>query len=228
MTAVTRTLFRRYRPATLFFLCLAVVVAVAATVVNAVLADVRTSWWSLVGGEAVRTFMLILGVMLVATHLRLYVANGVTRRTFVLGAGVFAALLAAGLAGVLLLGHGVEQLLWSAFGTVPADYPRFTPAEAANQLGHALPGALAGLVTGALVAAAFYRFTWWVGLLLVVPGVLPLASASILLGLYTEISEGPFSVPVAVGVAVTLMLTLAGAWLIRRFLGDVAIPRAAG
>jgi hypothetical protein len=228
MTVVTRTLFRSYRPATLFFLCLVTVVAVTVNLVNAALADVRFSWWSLVGGEAVRCFMLVLGVTLVATHLRLYVANGVTRRTFLLGAGVFAALHAAGLAGVLLLGRGAEQLLWSAFGSLPADYPRFSPAEAASLLGHVLPGALAGLVTGALVAAAFYRFTWWVGLLLVVPGVLPLVSAAILLGLYTGVAQRPFAVPVAVGVAVTLTLTLAGAWLVRRFLGEVAIPRAAG
>ena len=228
MTVVTRTLFRIYRPLTLWFLCLIAVVAAAATAANAAISDVRFSWWSILGGEAVRWWMLVLGTLLVASHLKLYVANGVTRRAFLLGAGVFGVVYAAGLALVLLLGHGVEYLLWSAFGTVPADFPGLSPAEALNHLAHVLPGGLAGLVTGALVAAAFYRFAWWVGLLLVVPGALPVLSAAILLGLVTEASQRPFVVPVGVAVLLTVALSVAGALLIRRILGDVAIQRTVG
>jgi hypothetical protein len=228
MMVVTKTLFRSYRLLTLGFLCVIAVVAAAATAVNAAISDVRINWWSTIGGEAVRWWMLVLGTLLVATHLKLYVANGVTRRTFLLGAGTFGAVYAAGLTAVVLLGRGVEQLLWSAFGTVPADYPRFSPAELLNQLGHVLPGALAGLVTGALVAAAFYRFTWWVGLLLVLPGALPVVSAALLLGFSTEVSQRPFVVPVGAAVALTVALAVAGAFLIRRILGDVTIQRTVG
>jgi hypothetical protein len=83
-------------------------------------------------------------------------------------------------------------------------------------------------VTGALVAAVFYRFTWWVGLLLVVPGALPVVSAAILLGFVTEASVRPFVVPLGAAVLLTVALTVAGALLIRRILGDVAIQRTVG
>jgi hypothetical protein len=228
MTVVTTTLFRAHRPIILWFLGLITAVTAAVTAVDAAIEGVQYSWWLVVFGQAVRWWMLVTGVLLVATHLRLYVTNGVTRRAFLRGAGVFALLTALGYAAVLVLGRGVERLLWSAAGSVPADHPAFTAEELLTEVGTVLPGALAGLVTGALAAAVFYRFPPRIGLLLLVPALLPVVAAEALLGLYSDVTPDLRPLPVAAGAAVSLALTAAGAWLIHRFLSDVAIRRAAG
>jgi hypothetical protein len=229
MTVVTMSLFRAYRPIFLWFLGMIVVVAAVVTAVDvAVGGGVQESWWLVVFGQAVRWWLLVAGILLVATHLRVYVTNGVTRHAFLRGAGLFGVLAALGFAVVLVLGRGAERLLWAAGGSVPADHPAFTAGRLLTEVGTVLPAALAGLVTGALTAAVFYRFPPRTGLLLLVPALLPVVAAEALLGLYTDVTPEARPLPLAAGVAVSLALTLGGTWLIFRFLGDVAIRRAAG
>ena len=102
-------------------------------------------------------------------------ANGVTRRDFLLGAGAFGLVTAVLFAALVPIGRGVEWLLRTAFGVAANGYPDFSAGEAVRDFGHYAPGAIGWLVTGALVAAGFYRYSWWAGLLLIIPFALPLA-----------------------------------------------------
>jgi hypothetical protein len=229
MTLVAKTLTTLYRPVGIGFWSIIALIVVVVTAVLAVVYEVRYSLWLIIAGQAMKWWLLVFGVLLVATHLRLYVANGVTRRDFLAGAALFGGLTAVAYALIVVLGHGIERLVWTAFGTPPATYPAFSALEALREFGHYLPGALGCLVTGALVAAGFYRFTWWIGLLLVIPGALPLAVADGLLGLYAAIeAPAPRLLPYPAGVAFSLAVTVIGALLVHRQMHDVAIRRTAG
>jgi hypothetical protein len=65
--------------------------------------------------------------------------------------------------------------------------------------------------------------------LLVVPGAVPLVVAKGLLGLYAA-AEVPAArlLPFAAGLALSLAVTVAGAWALRLVLRDVTIRRTAG
>jgi len=229
MNVVVRSLFRTYRPVALWFWSIVTLVVVVTTAVLASVAEVEVSMWFLIAGQAVKWWLLILGVLLVATHLKLFVANGVTRRDFLIGGGVFGGLCAVVFALMVPIGHGVERLVWTAFGTPPDGYPAFTAAAALREAGHLLPGTLGCLVSGALIAAGFYRFNWWIGLLLVVPGALPLVVADGLLGLYAAAEvPAPRLLPFAAGFALSLAVTVLGAVALRREMRDVTIRRTAG
>ena len=111
-------------------------------------------------------------------------ANGVTRRDFLLGAGVFSLVTAVLFAALVPSGRGRRVAAATAFGVAGNGYPDFSAGEALRDFGHYVPGTIGWLVTGALVAAGFYRYSWWAGLLLIIPFALPLAVPEILLGLY--------------------------------------------
>lgn len=229
MNVVVRSLFHIYRPVALWFWGIGTLATVITTAVLARVAEVEVSVWFLIAGQAMKWWLLILGTLLVGVHLRLYVANGVTRRDFLIGAGVFGGLSAVLFTLVVPIGHGVERLLWTAFGTPPDSYPAFTAGTALREAGHLLPGALGCLVSGALIAAGFYRYNWWIGLLLVVPGLLPLAVAEGLLGLYAAAEmPAPRLLPFAGGFALSLAVTVLGALALRHEMRDVTIRRTAG
>jgi hypothetical protein len=229
MTVVTRSLFRIYRPIILWFWCALAVVTAVVTAVLARVAEVNLSLWIVVAGHATKWWLLVVGVMLVAAHFKLYLANGVTRRDFVLGAGVFGTVTALGYAALVPIGHGVERLVWTAFGDPPESYPAFSAAGALREFAHLLPATLAWLVSGALITAGFYRFRWWAGLLLLVPAALPLAVTDALLGIFgPEDSPTARLLPFAVGLAISLALTAAGTAAFYLQMRDVAVARAAG
>jgi hypothetical protein len=229
MNVVARSLFRIYRPVALWFWSIVTLVTVITTAVLAGVDEVGVSLWFLIAGQGMKWWLLILGVLLVAVHLKLYVANGVTRRDFLIGAGVFGGLSAVVFALMVPLGHGVERLVWTAFGTPPDSYPVFTAGAALREAGHLLPGALGSLVTGALIAAGFYRFDWRIGLLLILPGALPLVVADGLLGLYAAAEmPAPRLLPFAAGFVLSLAVTVLGALALRREMRDVTIRRTAG
>ena len=229
MTSVAKSLWKTYRPVMFWFWGIITAVSVLATAIVATVTDVQFSFWVLIAGQASKWWLLVLGTLLVAVHLKLFIANGLTRRAFLLGSGLFGLLGAVAFAALVPIGHGVERLVWTAFGTPPADYPDLSMALALREFGHFLPGGLACLVTGVAVAAGFYRYPWWAGLLLVVPGAVPLLAAEGLLGLY-EAPTVPVTrlLPFAGALAVSLVLTALGALMARQVLHDVAIRRPTG
>jgi hypothetical protein len=229
MTLVAKSLAKMYRPVGIAVWSIIVLIVVLTTAVLAVVYEVKYSLWLIIAGQVMKWWLLVFGVLAVATHLKLYVANGVTRRDFLAGAALFGGLTAALYAMIVVLGHGIERLVWTAFGTPPDTYPAFSALDALREFGHYLPGALGSLVTGALVAAGFYRFTWWIGLLLVIPGLLPLAVADGMFGLYAAVeAPAPRLLPYPAAVAFSLTVTVIGALLLHRQMHDVAIRRTAG
>ncbi len=229
MSVVARSLFRIYRPVALWFWSVITVAVVVTTAALARFYEVKVSLWMVIAGQAMKWWLLVVGVLLVATHLKLYVTNGVTRRGYLAGAGLFGGISAVLFALMLPIGHGIERLVWTAFGTPPDTYPAFTAGGALRELGHFLPGALGCLISGALIAAGFYRFNWWKGLLLIIPGVVPLVVADGLLGLYAAAEvPAPRLLPFAAGLTLSLAVTAVGAWALRLELRDVTIRRTAG
>ncbi|MEV6601862.1 hypothetical protein AB0M36_34140 [Actinoplanes sp. NPDC051346] len=219
MTAVFRALFHRYRFPLLFVgLILVAGLVATALVFRSVTDPADASPWLMVAGSAVKYWLGTFGVLLVASHLRQFMAAGLTRRAVLAGGAAMGALLALVAAAVVPLGHGLEEAL---LDDVSEDYPQWHSAVAVSEFGHVLPVCLAFLVTGATIAAGFYRFGAWRGLLVAVPAILPMLVAQELLRL--DGSDLPYAAGLAVSLAVTLLGALLCHWLVRQ----VAIRRPA-
>jgi hypothetical protein len=225
---VAKTLFRFYRPAFLFFIgFLAVGTAVAMTIVDR-LSTPTLSIWLLVAGSALKYWVLIVGIMLVVTHLRQFVINGITRRDLITGAAVFGVTAAIVFAVLLPIGHGLERALLGLAGPVPPEYPAFSAGVALGEFGRYLPQELAFLVSGLAIAAGFYRYGGWPGILIVVPGVLPAAVAEGLIGIDENGHAETRLVSYPVALLVLLVVTALVAVLYQREMRDVPIRPVAG
>jgi hypothetical protein len=222
---VTKTLFRVYRPVALWFVGFLVVGAAIAEAVITRFTEPGFSLWLLVAGTAPRYWLLVVGIMLVTMHLRQYISNGVTRRDFLAGAGVFGLILAVLFALWVPLGHGVESALLGLEGRLPAGYPAFTLSVALREFGYALPGSLAFLVAGVAISAGFYRYGPWAGFLVLLPGALPVVATAAFLGIDEQGDLAARFVPYAVALAVSLVVTALAAAVYHRTLRDVPIRR---
>ena len=227
---VARALLRIHRPIALWFwgvmiLCAAVVQSVATLVGSS---DFPGGAWTLIAGSATRYWMLVIGILLVVLHLRAFVANGITRRDFTLGAAVFGLVCAAGFGVLLLLGHAVETALFDTAGGEPVSYLPTTVGGAAAELGRTVPALAAFLVSGLLIGTAYYRFHPLAATLLIVPSLVPAALAgwTLTVGDIGSMSDVPM--PYAAGLALTLTAVVIASLVARRLLGDVAIRRTAG
>jgi len=127
MILVAKFLARTYRPVVLWFLCAVAVIVAAVSIVAARVSDTGFSFWLITSGHATKWWLLIMGILLVATYLKLYVANGVTRHDFLLGSALFGGLTATAFAVLLPIGHGIEQLVWMIIDTPPPATRRSRP-----------------------------------------------------------------------------------------------------
>ncbi|MEV4638605.1 hypothetical protein AB0J80_14760 [Actinoplanes sp. NPDC049548] len=220
---VLSTLLRMYRPILLGFGATLVVGLGLVDLAFGLLTEPGFSLWMFVAGSAVKYWLGVIGVMLVTLHLRQFVAAGVTRRTVVAGGAAFGVLVSVGVAVLIPLGHGLED---KALGAVSADYPAWSPPVAVGEFGHVLPVCLAFFVSGAAVAAGFYRFGAGIGLALLVPAVLPGLLAEELLGNGGSGEVLTRDLPYPGALAVSLGVTVLGALLCQREMRDVAIRRA--
>jgi hypothetical protein len=220
---VATSLLRIYRSAALWFWSITICgVAIAVTLIET-FGELKVSLWLLVSGSTAKWGLSLVGLLLVSTHLKQFVATGVTRRAFLAGSAMF------GLAAVVLfslivtIGHGVEQSLLSLNGTLPAGYPSVATGSAVTEFLHVLQDEVAYLVAGAAITAGFYRFGPWPGLLLIVPGVLPVLVAETLLG--RGLHGEPVTRFLPFGLALTLFLlaTVFAAGMLHRELRDAAI-----
>ena len=229
MMLVAKNLYREYRPIATWFWAIIGAATAVTTAVVAIFHEVRFSFWLLIAGQGIRYFLLVIGILLITGHLKLFVAGGITRRDFLRGAGVFGALTATAYAAVVPVGHGVERLIWTAFGTPPDSYPGFTVVSALREFATMLPAGLAGFITGAFIAAGFYRYHWIKGMLLIVPGLLPLASAEVFLTMYAGVEDGRDGLlPLGAAVALTLALVAGLAAVMNSTMRNVAIRAATG
>src|SRR4029453_18898933 len=119
-------------------------------------------------------------------------------------------------------------LVWTIIGTPPAGYPEFSGAAAVREFGHYLPIGLGFLVSGAFIGAGFYRFPWWTGLALILPGIMPAITADALLGGGGADPPATRGFPYAGALAVSLLVTALMAAMIGAAMRDVPIRRTAG
>jgi len=218
---------RIHRPIALWFAAGLVIFVALADVVILQFTDPPFSLWMFMAGSGVKYWFGVVGVMMVATHLRQFVAAGITRRD-VLAAGLFLGVLAAvAFAVFVAAGHGVEYALRGGADGVPPAYPDWSPAVALREVGHILPSCLAFLVAGATAAAGFYRFGAWIGLPLVVPALLPIAVSEGLLGIGEKGEVLSRFLPFGAAFAASLVVTVLGALALRRAVSDVAIRSGA-
>ncbi|MFI5888893.1 hypothetical protein ACIA5D_02100 [Actinoplanes sp. NPDC051513] len=224
--SVTGALFRIYRPIIIPFAVLLVAVEAAIVSVVATVKDLDFSMWLVLGGSAAKYWLLVIGIILVAMQLRQFVVNGVTRHEFLAGLAVFGLVLVVGWAVAVVLGHEVESVLLDAFGARAANYPTLTAGGAVREFGAVLPVSAAYLVSGAAIAAGFYRFRVWIGLLAMLGGAVPAVVADGLLGV-NEFGGLTDKVPYPAALALSLAATGLVAWGFHRAISDVAIRRAA-
>lgn len=222
---VAVNLYRIWRPVALWFwVIMTVCVAIGMTALT-LTADPSISLWLVMTGSAVKWWLGVLGILLVSLHLRQFVANGITRRDFLAGAALIGLPVAVLFAAAVPVGHGVEQMLMSVFGPLPAQYPTTSFGTGLREFGHVLPGAVAFLVTGVAATAGFYRFGFWGGMATLPVAVLPVAVVESLLGVDEHGAFDVRFVPYAVALLISLTATAAGVLLYQRELRDVAIRR---
>jgi hypothetical protein len=224
---VTRALFRFYRPIIAWFAAVLLAAELVGVGVNVYVHRLGFSMWMVLAGSAAQYWLLVVGIMLVTMQLRQFVSNGVTRHAFIAGAALFMLILSVGFALVVVLGHGVESLLLGSAGERAPTYPVAGAADLVTELGRVLPGTLAWPVTGALIAAGYYRFRPWLGTLLLVPGALPAAVASGLLRV-DEFGDAADRVSYLPALLLSLLATGLAAAAFHRAVRDVAIRRTAG
>jgi hypothetical protein len=224
---VGAVLLRLYRPVIIPFAAILVAVEVIAVFWLASVKRPDYSMWLVLAGSAEKYWLLVIGIILVAMNLRQFVANGVTRHEFLAGSAVYGVVLALGWSVALVLGHVIEALLLDAAGRRGDGYPGIGPADLLDQFGHALPLALGWMVSGALIAAGFFRWRPLLGLIVMVGGLVPAAVAEGLLA-YNEFGDGMEKLPYPAALAISVAVTAAGAAALYRAVSDTPIRRAAG
>ena len=225
--SVTKALFRVYRPIILPFVVLLVVVEVIAARAVVRFSGLGFSMWLVLAGNAAKYWILVIGIILVALHLRQFVVNGATRHEFLAGIAVFGLVLSVAWAVAVPLGHGIESAVLEALGGRGAGYPVQTAGGALREFGEQLPISLAYLVSGATIAIGFYRWRAWIGLAVMLAGAAPAMLTDWLLG-YNEWNGVPHSVPYPAALAASLAITGLVAWGCHRAISDVPIRRTAG
>ncbi|MEU8814096.1 hypothetical protein [Actinoplanes sp. NPDC048796] len=222
------TLFRLYRPILLIFwgIMLAVEV-IGLVVIDQAVGPNRFSFWIVMAGAAIKYWPLVAGILVISLHLKLFVANGITRGEFLGGLAMFAVALTALFAALVTVGHAIESTLLGALDLRGATYPVFTLDGALAEFGHLLPGSMAYMVTGMLVTAGFYRWNPWIGVPLIIPGAIPLAVADNLVR-FDQFGETPHRLPYGPALVITLTVLVAGFLVVYGVMRDTPIRRTSG
>jgi hypothetical protein len=221
-------LFRVYRPIIIPFAAILLLSDVIVTaLVVAAGGRLGFSMWLVLAGNAAKYWLLVVGIMLVVMQLRQFVANGRTRHEFLAGAAIFGLIMTAGFATVVVLGHGLESVVLGAAGRRADGYPTLSAAGLLGEFGEVFPEALGYFMSGALIAAGFYRWRPWLGLVVMLGGAVPAAVADGLLGV-DEFGDVPAPLPYAAALALSAIATLLAAWALHRVISDTPIKRTAG
>jgi len=132
------------------------------------------SAWSLAVNVAPGWFAFVMGIITASSHMPIAIANGVTRRDFSIGAGVFALATVCLFEILKMVGLAVEALVFHATGlmdrlTVPFPWPTVggVLSDMAKGLGF--------MLSGWLIALVFYRLRIWWALLLAPLAGIPLS-----------------------------------------------------
>jgi hypothetical protein len=226
-TRVTVVLLRLYRTITLWFAAIVLLVEAIGLVAITWAIELNFSFWLAIVGSAAKYWTLVVGIMLVSMQMRQFVTNGVTRREFAIGAGLFALIVATAFAAVVVLGHWLEGAMVGAIGERGDPYPVLSAGELLGEFGRVLPQSLAWMMTGALIAIGFYRFRVRLALIVMVLGAVP---AGVVEGLLAVDERGVVSdaLPYLPALLLSLAATGLAAVAIRLITRDVAIRRTRG
>ncbi|GIF18628.1 hypothetical protein BJ973_008413 [Actinoplanes tereljensis] len=221
-------LFRIYRPIIIPFAVILVTVdlSITALIVGGN-GEIGFSMWLVLAGSAAKYWLLVVGIMLVVMQLRVFVANGRTRREFLAGAGVFGLIASVTFAAIVVLGHGLEGVVLEAVGGRGDGYPVLSVGGMLGEFGQVFPETIAYMISGALVAAGFYRWRPWIGVVVMVGGAIPALVADGLLGIDefgVMVARLPYPAALALSLAATALAGLA----FHRVISGVAIRRTAG
>ena len=184
---------------------------------------VGSRWWP-------QFFVLAMGIMVVSTQLRIYLANGILRRDFVLG-GIGYGLVVAVVCGAgTQLGFVVERAFLNAAGATPFTGPidfAASPLRIASAALEFTGMYAAYFFGGLLIAAVFQRAGAVWGIASIVPALLPAAAVETALwnigplpGLADALAADPAPIVLAAAVVLVALVILTG----RRLLRDVAVP----
>jgi hypothetical protein len=162
------------------------------------------------------------GAMLVTVSLTPFLANGVTRREYLAGAGVFGIAVCAIAAVITVVGFAGERLVYILGG-----FERELVPQAPLEFGIVYLLLLAAyLATGTLMGALLGRFSPWVAPFLITFSVVPMLGGEMLLGTWWGgIEKGQLrdSVPLALGGPLVVTLIAIAAAVAFVLVRDIAI-----
>jgi hypothetical protein len=170
---VLATLLRLYRLIALGFVSAVVLVTGVGDALLSRSEAVPYSLWMTIAATGVKYWLGVVGVMLVTLQLRPFVAAGVTRRAYLRGAGLFVLTAAAGLTVLVVAGHAIEEAILPR----AASYPVLTGSSVVPELAHVFVTVLAYAASGVAITAGFYRWGPRLGILLMVPALVPVVLA---------------------------------------------------
>lgn len=165
------------------------------------------SAWSLAVDVAPGWFLFAMGIVAAVMHLPVAIAHGITRRDFSIGAGVFAVASVALFQLMKIVGLLLEALAYEARGLMDQITRPFPWPTLGGTLTEMSSG-LAFMLSGWLVALAFYRLRIWWALLVAPFAMIPVGSG-------TGTVYTPFDVPWAFIIAMLAAAAVAGYLAVR-------------
>lgn len=182
-----RQLARYLRQAVSWFLVLVVLAAIVVGVFQATVGGFHDGEWNSIWEFAegpMRYFPLALGIIFTTSVLPAYVANGVTRSEFTIGAALVTVGVALVMATAGAVGLGVEKLIFDAAGQPQNLAQPHLFANAGDVLPILAEFALLAAIHiayGWTLGVLFYQFGPWIGMILLLIAVLPVAAVEALL-----------------------------------------------
>jgi len=198
--------------------------------INAIVSDpITDTVWEWPGVVWIRYPMIGAGAGLAGAMLVPYLVHGVTRREYLRGAAAYAAGIVAVACVVGVVAYVVERGVY-AIGDHDVDITSSSPLHLLVTYALLL---LAYIATGALIAAAYSRWSQARASWMITPFLLPMAAAEVLLGTWwAGIARGeedrPLQLSLAIGGPLVVAVLALSAWVVWLLLRDVAVKPKKG
>lgn len=184
------------------------------------------SMWEPIAGPPPRYWLLSMGV-LTAVQVRLFIANGITRRQHAEASALLYLALAVLFAAIAAVGYAAERPIYEAAGLMDRltePYPVHTLADMGGEFVAGIVINYLYLLSGALIGIGFYRFNWMAGIAFIPLALIPPTIAEVAFDAHwsgtgindaLDLPRAPFPVGLAIA-AVMLAIFLAGTYRIFR------------
>lgn len=201
------------------FLAIVVAIFVVVGAATAIFGEVETSVWQTAGGGAFKYFPMAIAIMLTPVLLPVYVAQGVTRRQFAIGAALFVVAWTTALTLAMVAGFAVEAAVFAAYGwphefVTPHLFDSWTEVHLIVAEYFLLIGA--HLVAGWIIGTSYYILGWFRATLLLPVSAAPALAVEGLLAtswIGAGIAEFTTYSPPRLAVALpTALLVIAAGW----------------